>query len=243
MRECKGYIHVHSNYSFDGKNSIEDLAEFFKAKAYRFICLTEHADDFNQAKMTSFVNECAKYSISSFTVVPGLEYRCGDLVHLLGIGTTEYCSMNHPVDVARFIKQYGGIAVIAHPRGYEESLTDELLSVVDGIEIWSGQKDSRFFPHWKNLSTFRKLKCIYPNLLGLGGADLHSLGNYFPLDTMIKMPVEKFSLSGLTDGVSSIRGRYWNLMCNSTFSLETILTLRIGRQILNITRKMVAKAA
>jgi hypothetical protein len=237
-KEIKGYIHVHSHYSYDGKNSIEELAKFFVAKNYRFICLTEHADDFNQAKMASFVKECAKYSSMHFTVIPGLEYRCRDLVHLLGIGTTEYYSADHPVDVARIIKKNGGLAIIAHPRGYEESLTDDLLSVVDGIEIWSGQKDSRFFPHWQSLRNFKNLRRIYPGLVGLGGADLHNLENYFPLDTVINTPVANFSLSGLTNGVSSIRGAYWNLMCTSTFSFETVLALKICRGFINIARKM-----
>jgi hypothetical protein len=237
IKETKGYIHVHSHYSHDGKNSIEELSRFFMAKDYRFICLTEHADDFNQVKMASFLKECAKCSSSNFTVVPGLEYRCRDLVHLLGIGMTQYCPVDHPADVARFIKQNGGIAIIAHPRGYEENLTDDLLSVVDGIEIWSGQKDSRFFPHWESLLTFKNLKRIYPSLIGLGGADLHTIEAYFPLDTIIKTNSETFSSSGLTNGVSSIRGAYWNLLPGSISSFQSELTLKVLRIALNMARR------
>lgn len=235
--EIKGYLHVHSDYSYDGKNSVEEIADFFKAKGYKFVCLTEHADDFSQPKMVSFLKECEKYSSRGFTVVPGLEYRCRDRVHVLGIGMSQHCPADHPVDVARFIKGNGAIAIIAHPRGFEENLTGDLLSAVDGIEIWNGQKDSRFIPHWENLLTFKNLRRMHPALIGLGGADLHTLEAYFPLDTMIKTDSETFSCSALTNGASSIKGAYWNLLISSFSSFQGELALKVLRIALNTARK------
>ena len=90
MRELKGYVHIHSHYSYDGVDSIEKIARFFRKKGYRFVCLTEHADDFSNDKMDSFVNECRRCSDPDLLVIPGLEYRCNNLVHLLAIGVDQY---------------------------------------------------------------------------------------------------------------------------------------------------------
>jgi len=237
QQEIKGYIHVHSNYSFDGKNSVKELAEFFAAKGYEFVCLTEHADDFDDFKMASLVNDCKKYSDKYITVVPGLEYRCNDLVHLLGIGVTELCGSDDPIEVSRHIKQNGGVAIVAHPRGYEKNLTPTLINVIDGLEIWSGPKDSRFFPHWESLLTFKNLKRIYPSLIGLGGADLHTIEAYFPLDTIIKTNSEAFSSSGFSNGVLSIKGAYWNLLPGSISSFQRELTLKVLRIALNMAKR------
>ena len=43
-------VHVHSSYSHDGRDSLEDLREFGLAHGIQLIGMTDHAEDFEAAQ-------------------------------------------------------------------------------------------------------------------------------------------------------------------------------------------------
>lgn len=231
----KGLIHIHSDFSYDGYDSIPNIVGFLKRRGYSFACLTEHDDYFDNDKMERYVNVCRHASGTSFQVIPGLEFRCKNKVHILGIGIKEYFHADEPVDATKKIKEQGGLAIIAHPVGYLNNITDELLDTVDGIEIWNGQKDSRFIPHYKMLVYYRKLKSKYPHIKASCGSDMHSLSHYYEMDTIAQ------SFSGNIKSIwgksnPEMQGKYLALSVNREGSLFSVITLVFMRGILNVVK-------
>ncbi len=84
-----GLIHVHSEYSYDGTLSLEELVSLCKEGEDRFVILTEHADDFYDSKMDMLVDECKKLSTKDFILIPGLEFNCEGM-HILAIGIEKF---------------------------------------------------------------------------------------------------------------------------------------------------------
>jgi len=211
MSLLRGMLHLHSSFSYDGHHTVREMAGFFRYRGYQFIALTEHDNDFDQEKMIEFIRACQDASSESFAVIPGLEFRCRDTVHILGIGLQSFQRVDDPLKAVKLIKKQGGLAVLAHPRGYEGRVTDELIRSLDGVEIWNGQKDSRFIPHYRALLAFRRFRDSNPHLLPLPGSDLHRLSAYFPCDLWVEAPRPEPStiLRALKEGKFSVRGRYW----------------------------------
>lgn len=233
--KVRGIIHFHSDFSYDGYNSIPGIVDFFKTNGYSFVCLTEHDDDFDNEKMDRYINVCRDASDSSFYVVPGLEFRCENRVHILGIDIKKYFKTDDPVDAAKKIREQGGIAIIAHPLKYLNNITDELLSAIDGIEIWNGQKDSKYMPHYKLLAYYRKLKSKYPHIKAFCGPDTHSLNYYFRMDMIVH------NFSGdiryvLEKSKPVMQGEYLTLTVNGEVGLFSVTTLFLMRGFFNIVK-------
>lgn len=225
----KGILHIHSNFSYDGENSVFEWASFLEYKKYSFVCFTEHDDDFDQHKMIRLIKACEEVSTPTFCAIPGLEFRCSDRVHILGIGVTEYCRIDDPIKAAGFIREAGGLSVIAHPRGYEKNITKVLLEIVDGIEIWNGSKDGRFFPRADIVQFYQKCREVNSSLIGIGGSDTHNINSFFQLDTYVKHnSVLRNNLNIFKAGdIKKISGKYYAINCKEINAMLTTIRLKI----------------
>lgn len=170
-----GIIHVHSTFSRDGLCSIADLADFARAAGLRFVGLTDHAEDLSLEDMKNFRRQCSEHSNESSVMVPGIEFRCDDDVHILGIGIAEHILSNEAVTVASEIRARAGLAILAHPGRNHYHCPPKLCSVLNGIEIWNAAYDGRFVPPLANLRLLQQVCSWNPALFGFGGADLHGL--------------------------------------------------------------------
>ena len=83
-----GIVHVHSSYSHDGRDSLAALTAFAAERGIGFVGLTDHAEDFSEARWHEYVAECAGASTDAVRLVPGLEFRFADFrgLHLLAFG-------------------------------------------------------------------------------------------------------------------------------------------------------------
>ncbi len=170
-----GIIHVHSDFSRDGLCSIADLADFAREAGFQFVGLTDHAEDLSPEDMKSLQEECGKYSNESFVMIPGLEFRCSGDFHILGLGIADPIPDSDPVVVASQIAASGGLAILAHPGRNGHQCPRDLLSVLNGIEIWNAAYDGRFVPPSANLRLLQEAWSVNPAILGFGGVDLHTL--------------------------------------------------------------------
>jgi hypothetical protein len=177
-RFLRGIVHVHSNFSYDGKHSLLEIAQAARSIGLDFVCMTEHSDTLDPHKVSSIAKECETLSSPDFLMIPGIEFTCLDNLHLLGIGIKSYISSSDPVEVSRFIQQEGGLSVIAHPMRKQYQMPPTLLSVVNGIEIWNVVYDGRYFPNAMALDLYSKAKISNPGLVAFLGRDLHRLRNY-----------------------------------------------------------------
>ncbi len=232
---AKGIIHTHSDFSYDGNDSVEDIANFLKQRGYSFICLTEHDDDFDHNKMARYVSACKNASDENFQVVPGLEFRCNNRMHILGIGIEEYFLTKDPLDAIMNIKKQGGVAVIAHPRKYINNISKEILAAVDGIEIWNGPNDSRFIPHYKMLTYYKRIKKKYPHIKAFCGADIHSLKNFFELDMIIPRGSIK---DVIKKSDARMQGKYMSLLTDKRLGFVSLVGLYITRGLLNLVKSL-----
>ncbi|MCL1832271.1 MAG: PHP domain-containing protein [Oscillospiraceae bacterium] len=112
----------------------------------------------------------------------GLEGLCGDIV---ANETQEYPEVKF---VCRLIRSAGGVAVLAHPRVYDNfDLAEELAQegLIDGVEVWHS---SIYFGANRETETERLLSVAQEHdLLTTGGSDFHGFYNYY------EVPLGKFT--------------------------------------------------
>lgn len=213
---ARGIIHVHSDFSRDGFCSVKDLAEFAREAGFGFVGITDHAEDLSAGDVKELSQNCKTYSDESFVMIPGLEFRCTDGLHILGLGVREGIEDVDPVRVASRIRQQGGVAVLAHPSASGHRCPRELSAVLDGIEIWNARYDGRYVPAMANVRLLEEVREINPAVAGFGGADLHVLdrdpGVALELRVRPKPNVDPdMVLKDLREGKFAVCGRYLRL--------------------------------
>ena len=209
----RGIIHVHSYFSSDGLHSVADLAEFGRQSGFQFVGLTDHAEDLTSEDMRELRLQCEKYSDDSCVMIPGLEFRCHDDIHILGLGFTGDVLSSDAVTVATEIGARGGLAILAHPIRNGYKCPQELFGVLGGIEIWNAAYDGRFVPRLASLRVLQEARNVNPSMFGIGGADLHGLHSV--PGVVIQLAVNRNAgvdsrmvLQDLQSGRFSVCGRY-----------------------------------
>lgn len=170
----KALLHVHSNYSYDGQPSLENLASWGESRGLGAILLSEHTNDFDGEKMNRFVVHCDALARERCRLVPGLEFPVRGGFHLLGFSVREFAPIVDPVSAVRFIHDQGGLAVLAHPARYKGAWPDDtMLADLDGIEVWNARYDGRFVPSERVLAASEAVIKRQPHLSRYCGQDLH----------------------------------------------------------------------
>jgi hypothetical protein len=181
----KSAIHIHSTYS-DGEFTLSELRKVYMAAGYDFVCMTDHAEFFDEAKLNAYVNECQALSDEQFKFIPGLEFECQERMHILGFGVTSLVKTNDPQEVIRHIKSENGLSVIAHPmdKMFEWIETFEVLP--DGIETWNSKYDGRFAPRSGTFKLLNRLQERQTLMLAFYGQDMHWKKQYRGLFNRVK---------------------------------------------------------
>lgn len=168
----KGALHVHSTYS-DGELGLAEIRERFVARGCGFVCMADHADYFDQAKLQAYAEECRALSDDRFTLVMGLEYTCERNMHVLGYGATSLAASRDPQAVIRHINDQGAISVIAHPKDEFFPWIENFQILPQGIEAWNSKYDGRYAPRPATFGLIRRLQERQPGLRAFYGQDLH----------------------------------------------------------------------
>ena len=168
----KGALHVHSTYS-DGEFSLADLRRIYLAQGCSFVCITDHAEYFDNHSLRTYADDLQRHSDPDFCFVPGLEYCCDRDMHILGYGATALASSKAPETVIRHIDSQGAIAVIAHPKDESFSSIEEFATLPQGIETWNSKYDGRYAPRPATFALLARLQQRAPHMLAFYGQDLH----------------------------------------------------------------------
>ena len=208
-----GVVHVHSRISYDGKESIARLAEFFRSLGYDFMCVTEHSDGLSREDMQRIVDECAQVSDEKFLAVPGVEFSCHRRLHILGIGVTEPVDSHDPVPVAQHIRAHQGACILAHPCAYGAETPDELAPFLHGIEIWNQPKDGKLGPGAEPMKLWKRWQILNPRLRGIGAIDFHRLDSPSSLGVEIHVPERSAAavIDALRKGPVNVKGPWVSL--------------------------------
>lgn len=171
--------HVHSEWSYDAKWPLKDLAEAFQKRGYRVVLTTEHDLGFTEARRIAHRQACQEASSDSLLVVPGMEYSDAEnRVHVLVWGPVPFLGEGLPTgELLQKVKAAHGVAVLAHPsrkkawQCFDPSWIPGLL----GIELWNRKTDG-----WSPSPAAPAL-LEGTTLMPFAGLDFHDKRQFFPL--------------------------------------------------------------
>jgi PHP domain len=180
----KGALHAHSTYS-DGEFTLQELRDIFLAQGCSFLCMTDHAEYFDQPSIDRYVSECESLCDGKFGLIAGLEYRCARNMHILGYGATRPATSSDPQEIIRHIESQEAISVIAHPANDSFDWIEAFDTLPSGIETWNTKYDGRYAPRSGTFMLLRRLQHRAPDMRAFYGQDLHWKKQYRGLHTML----------------------------------------------------------
>lgn len=194
MTALKGWFHVHSNYSSDGEHSLTEIRDLALARGSRFLVMAEHRDDFgDEGRYEQYRAECESLSDDTFTIVPGLEYRCQCSLEVIAVGLRRLINENRLDEVIGGVHGQGGIAVMAHPSQWGSDLLnlyeDDLMKL-DGLEVWNLRHDGEEFPWVETTAILDHLQAGNPKISAYGGLDFHRITD-FDNGPILTMEIER----------------------------------------------------
>jgi hypothetical protein len=176
-----GIYHVHSNYSYDGINSLQEIADWARRQGIHFVLLTEHDLGFDQKRFETYQRECSKYS-GDVLLVPGMEYEVihhNAIVHIGAIGLPVLLDRSileqGILALVNAIHLQGGLAVLHHPNNIRHVLRQKHVDAFDFVELWNTKFDCDFGPNAQFLRWLKEKNCRGPYLVS---ADIHDVARF-----------------------------------------------------------------
>lgn len=215
-----GIVHVHSDYSHDGKDSLERLRSLALKRDIAFVGLTDHAEDLTPERFADYVAKCRTLSDDRVRLIPGLEYRFAGHkgLHLLALGLRKWIE---PTTPAEFIEQTRGAAsltILAHPVLAHYRIPREVLDGIDAIEVWNASYNTRYLPDPRAIRLLHAVRRTRPTVIGTAGLDQHDGQN----DRETRVVIEDVDepLVALKTGRFTNRGRTMHF--NSAAALTSL---------------------
>lgn len=177
--ETTGVIHMHSDYSHDGRDSLEVLYKFARGRGVGFVGMTDHAEDFDRARYDTYRQHCERVSDETVQVIAGLEFRFAGYpgLHLLALGLSEWIEPTTPAEFALLTRGRAAFTIVAHPILPEYAIPPEVVTSIDAIEVWNAAYNTRFFPDPKAIRLLHQCRRTNPALVGTAGLDQHDSRN------------------------------------------------------------------
>jgi len=174
-----GAIHVHSDFSHDGRDSLERLREFALERGLSFLALSDHAEDLDEAACEEYRVRCAELSDEGLMLIPGLEYRFAGRpgLHLLALGLSMYLQPETPEEFLSQARGRGGLTVLAHPVLCRYNIPREVLNRIDAIEVWNAAYNTRYLPDLRAIRVLHEIRRRRPEVVGTVGLDQHDSRN------------------------------------------------------------------
>jgi hypothetical protein len=199
VKEVKGILHCHSQYSYDAKLTLSEL---------RDVCIR-----------AAFVKECDQLSDGAFRFIPGFEvpYRSA---HILMVGMRRFHGVYASnMDALRKWTSDSPFVVLAHPVRNDFEVADDLCEVIDALEVWNQQYEGKRVPRIRSLKLLEKLRMQKPLLRAIGGVDFHRKEHMgTPVITLsVEDFTEDFIIEKLKEGaflVSSTEAHFYGTLPN-----------------------------
>jgi hypothetical protein len=179
LTTIRAAFHVHSEWSYDAKLTLEEVAALFSRHRYDVVFMCEHDRGFSAQRLRSYAAACEAASSEGPLLVPGIEYAdADDRVHIPVWGPVPFLGEGLPTTrLLQTVVEHSGVSVLAHPRRRDawEIVEHEWLELCTGIEIWTRKWDG-WAPNPR--------ACRWAadaGLVGMAALDLHQRGQMFPL--------------------------------------------------------------
>ena len=174
-----GIVHVHSTYSHDGRDTLEELRAFARARGIGFIAMSDHAEDLTSTRFAEFVRHCSTVSDSDVAVIPGLEYRFPGLpgLHLLAFGLQDWITPRTPEEFIAQATSRCGITVLAHPVLAGHQVPESVLAGIQAVEVWNAAYNTRYLPDPRSVEIVHRIRRRRPDVVAMAGLDQHDARN------------------------------------------------------------------
>jgi hypothetical protein len=204
-RRFRGVAHAHSKYSFDGRLTLPEFAQFFRDRGVDFVLMSEHVESLTAENARAFIAECAELSDESFLLIPGIEI---DALHALfyGVTTVEPWSSNE--ELAEQLTGGGAMTVVSHPVKIRRGLPPVTQRYAEAVEVWNSRHDGKVTPNTAILAYWRKLRGeLGRELAPVCGIDFHGKHDFTPL--MFEIACERLEKREI---LSALRERRFDLV-------------------------------
>jgi hypothetical protein len=217
-----GIVHVHSDYSHDGCDSLEHLYTLCAERGIDFVGLTDHAEDFDASVFDRYRAECERLSDATVALIPGLEFRFAGFpgLHLLAFGLTHWIAPTDPGEFMELANEAASFTMWAHPCLCRYQIPQVVEDGVDAIEVWNAAYNTRYLPDPKAIALLHHIQRRRPDVVGVVGLDQHDARN----DRETRIMVDS-SESNPLDAIR--RGFFTNL--GRTMSFDSAVNLGKGR--------------
>jgi hypothetical protein len=226
-----GVVHVHSDYSHDGRDPLEQLLEFARARSISFVGLTDHAEDFDPPRYQEYIEHCRHLSDSVTRLIPGLEYRFSRYpgLHLLAFGLSTMIRPRTPEDFCRQTAGTAQFTVVAHPVLCQHVLPAAVAEVIDGIEVWNASYNTRYLPDSRSIRLLRSLQRGRPEVVAIAGLDQHDSRNDRRTRVLLQDPGSEHPLLELKAGRFTNRGHTMGFDARASMSAGRLAGLSVAR--------------
>jgi hypothetical protein len=231
---ARGLFHVHTTHSFDGESSVGELVNFCKENRFDFVCVTDHADLMDEESVRRFGRDCDAHSGNGVKIIPGLEYAFpqDEGVHLLCVGIRQPVREKRIGRAVDEVRRMGGLSIVAHPSRNGYRIPEEIVSAIDGIEVWNAAYDSRFLPDTGSLELWMSVRKRNPGVMAYTGQDMHNIRGFREvyLELHRELPSGEYDLiEQLREGCFRGKGRYTSVRAGAVPSTGKLFALRMGR--------------
>jgi hypothetical protein len=242
-----GVVHLHTEWSHDGRDSLEGVHAFARARGIAFVGITDHAEDFDGPRFEQFAAECRRVSTPEVHLIPGLEYRFAGYsgLHLLALGLRRWMDPPTPAAFAAEAPLVAAFTIMAHPVLPRYQLPDEVAATIDGIEVWNAAYNTRFLPDPRAVRLLAAVRRRRPEVVGVAGLDQHDARNDRETRVMLLDPAATDHLGELKAGRFVNLGRTMRFPSRAPFgtvALAGLTLLRGGLDLVNAIHERSARA-
>ncbi|MGI9078334.1 MAG: PHP domain-containing protein [Gemmatimonadaceae bacterium] len=174
-----GIVHVHTDYSHDGRDSLEMVRDFCLARGIGWVGLTDHAEDLTPETFEEFAGRCRTVSDDRVHLIPGLEFRFTGFpgLHLLALGLSRWIEPATPGEFIRETRATAGFTIVAHPILCDYRLPEVVSAGIDAIEVWNATYNTRFLPDPRAIRLLLATRAKRSEVVGIAGLDQHDSRN------------------------------------------------------------------
>ncbi len=175
-----GAVHVHSSYSRDGHDPLDEIRDRAIAAGIRFIGMTDHAEDFDAGRFAEYRAACNALSDDRVTLIPGLEFRFARHrgLHLLACGLDRW--VEPPDTLEGFVAEVADVArltILAHPILTAYRVPGIVRDCIDAVEVWNASYNTRYLPDPRAIALLHVVQRTRPAVVGVAGLDQHDASN------------------------------------------------------------------
>lgn len=182
----KAVLHVHSNWSYDGKWTLSQISHFFSKTGYNLVFTAEHDETFDNDRWQTYQEACRTASTDKILLIPGIEYSDeSNTVHILVWGIKSFLGRKQPTGfILKKANELKGVCVLAHPtrRQAWQHLDVAWLPLLCGLELWNRKTDG-IAPSREAISLLEANTNMNPFV----GLDFHRYNQLFPLSMRLKV--------------------------------------------------------